>query len=234
MTVELTTLDVPDGTKMQVHIARPEGEARKGILLFQEAFGVNDYMERVALRLAAQGYLTIAPELFHRTAPPGFVGSYNDYSGVKPHMQALADEFLTMDMRAAFDWLTGEGIARRRIAALGFCMGGRTAFLANIELPIAASISFYGGGIAESLLTRAEELHGPQLLIWGGKDAQIGRDTPRRVADALSKGGIPFVEAVFTEGGHGFVCDARDAYHAPSARMAWALADAFLAEHTNG
>ncbi|MGA9385870.1 MAG: dienelactone hydrolase family protein, partial [Candidatus Sulfotelmatobacter sp.] len=72
--VELT---VSDGTRMAAYVARPEqGGPHPGLLLFQEAFGVNHHIRSVSDRFAAEGYVVIAPELFHRTAPPGFEGSY--------------------------------------------------------------------------------------------------------------------------------------------------------------
>jgi carboxymethylenebutenolidase len=224
-------LDVSDGTRMQAYVARPSDAlgTERGALILQEAFGVNDYIRRVADRLAAMGYLTIAPELFHRTHP-GFDADYEAKEGVADAMAALTPDGQTADMRAAHDWLGAEGVPEGKTVAIGFCMGGRAAYLANSALPLAAAVSFYGGGITE-LLDRAGALHAPQLLIWGGQDAHILPDHRRAVADALARAGRPYAEATFSPAGHGFACDARGSYHAPSAREAWALADAFLAEH---
>lgn len=229
--MDTITLTASDKTNVPAHAARPKGKATKGIIVIQEAFGVNEYIKRMAARFAPQGFLAIAPELFHRSAPAGFTGSYTDFQGVTPHMQALTDEGILADVTAARDWLVKEGIPENRIAIIGFCMGGRTSFLANAALPFAAAVSFYGGGIAQTLLPRAGELRAPQLLIWGGKDTHILAEHRHAVADALTAADKSFVEAMFSEAGHGFACDARDAYHQPSADLAWALADAFLAQH---
>lgn len=230
MTSQWETLSVADGTQMRAYVAEPEGNADRGIIVLQEAFGVNDYVRRIAERFAGQGYLAVAPELFHRTAE-GFEGSYNDFSAVGPHMHALTDNGLLADITAAHGLLLAQGIAAERIAVIGFCMGGRAAFLANTVLPLAASVSFYGGRIAESLLDRVSALHAPQLLCWGGKDDHILPEQTRAVADALRTAGKSYVEAVFSEGGHGFACDARASCHEPSAKEAWALTDAFLTTH---
>jgi len=221
------TLIVADGTQMNAYAVRPAAAPEKGIIVLQEAFGVNDYVKRIAQRFAEQGYLAIAPELFHRTAP-GFDADYVKKEGVMEQMGALTDDGLANDMKAVFDWLVAQGIPKDKIAVIGFCMGGRAAYLANAMLPVAASVSFYGGGIAPTLLVRAGKLHGPQLLIWGGKDAHIPPEQTQAVADALTAAGKSFVERTFPEGGHGFACDARDSYHEPSARAAWALTDEFL------
>lgn len=230
--VEAVMLSVADDTLMRAYVARPPGKPVCGIIVLQEAFGIKEYIQRIVLQFSHQGYLAIAPELFHRTAPPGFIGSYGDYHGVQPHMQALTDENLVLDMQAAFEWLGKEGaFPRKKIAAIGFCMGGRAAFLANAELPLGAAVSFYGGGIAQSLVSRAKDLKAPHLLIWGGKDTHITPGDRRSVTDALTAANKDFVTSTFSEGGHGFACDARDAYHASSARLAWALTDDFLSEH---
>ena len=225
-----TTLNVSDGTEMHAYAAQPVLPAAKGIIVLQEAFGVNEYIRRITKRFASQGYLAIAPELFHRTAP-GFDADYEKMEGVMEQLQALTDDGISADLKAAFDWLVQAGIPENNIAVIGFCMGGRASFLANVILPIAAAVSFYGGGIAQTLLSRTSELHAPQLLIWGGKDTHIVPEHTRAIAEALTAAGKSFVEKTFPEGGHGFACDARASYHEPSAHEAWALADAFLAEH---
>lgn len=228
----METLSVNDSTQMQAYVARPgesPGSVRKGIIVIQEAFGVNDYIRRVADRMASQGFLAIAPELFHRTGA-GFEGSYTDYASVAPHMQALTDEGMAADLAAAFDWLKGNGADAEKISAVGFCMGGRAAFLADVTLPLASAVSFYGGR-TDALLPKVNDLSGPILFFWGGKDAHIPPEQRRTVLDALDAAGKPYAHAVFSEAGHAFACDARENFHAESAHEAWALADAFLADH---
>jgi carboxymethylenebutenolidase len=66
---EYVTLSVADGTSMRAYVSRPAGAPRGGLIVFQEAFGVNSHIRDVADRFAKEGYLSIAPELFHRTAP---------------------------------------------------------------------------------------------------------------------------------------------------------------------
>src|SRR6202000_3288291 len=118
-------------------------------------------------RFAREGFIAIAPELFHRTGP-GFEGSYDAFATTTPHVSALKDEQMEADERSAFEWLTGQGVTDGRIGAIGYCMGGRAAFLAGLTLPIGCATSYYGGGIAPrgknpGLLMRADELHCPAL-----------------------------------------------------------------------
>jgi carboxymethylenebutenolidase len=121
------TLSVADGTSMRAYVSRPAGKPRAGLLVFQEAFGVNAHIRDVADRFAREGYLAIAPELFHRTAP-GLEAGYTDFPAVMPHMQALTNEGLEADIRAAHDWLR-KAVPELKICATGYCMGGRTAWL---------------------------------------------------------------------------------------------------------
>jgi carboxymethylenebutenolidase len=224
------TLSVGDGTTMQAFVARPPGRARRpGLLLCQEAFGVNDHIKDVARRCARAGWTTIAPELFHRTAPPGFAGSYGDFEGVRAHVQALSPEHVERDIGAAHAWLQADARSdAARVAALGFCMGGRVAYLANATVPLRAAVSFYGGGIVPALLDRAARLSGPQLFFWGGADTHIPPEQRRAVIDTLRQAGKAYTNVEFSEAGHGFFCDQRPSYHAVSARRAWLLTRDFL------
>src|SRR5205823_12554121 len=99
--METVSVKVSDGSEMRLYVARPEQPRAPGLLVLQEAFGVNGHIRDVARRLAREGYLAVAPELFHRTAPPGFEGSYGDFGSIMPHMQALTPETLEADLRAA-------------------------------------------------------------------------------------------------------------------------------------
>src|ERR1700726_4304309 len=102
LATQSVTLQVADGTTMNAYTARPAEEGRfPAMLLFQEAFGVNAHIRDITERLARQGYVAIAPELFHRTGP-GFEGSYTDFPAVMPHMQAMKEDSSVQDIQAAY------------------------------------------------------------------------------------------------------------------------------------
>src|SRR5271155_692117 len=188
---EKVELAVTDGTKMAAYVARPEhGGPHPGLLVFQEAFGVNRHIRNVSERFAAEGYVVIAPELFHRTAPAGFEGSYTDFAALMPHYQAVKTETAEADIRSAYNWLgSNPQVKANQISSVGFCLGGRVSFLANSVVPLRAAVSFYGGGIAPGLLDRVPKLQAPSLLIWGGLDKHITPEHRRAVAEALSAQG---------------------------------------------
>jgi len=214
---------------MRTYVARPDsGKARAGIVVFQEAFGVNDHIRDVAGRFARLGLTAAAPELFHRTVR-GFDAPYDTegaWDAIEPHYKALTADGLADDAQAAFEYLTNAGVST--VANAGFCMGGRASYVANARAPFTAAISFYGGGIAPDLLDLAPKQHGPILMFWGGLDKNIPPATYRAVADALESAGKTHEQVVFSQAGHGFFCDARKSYNAQAADQAWALSVAFL------
>ena len=229
------TLQVDDGTSMNAYVARPAEEGKfPGMLVFQEAFGVNVHIRDVTERMAREGFVAIAPELFHRTGP-GFEGRYEDFPAVMPHIQALTEAGQGADIRASFEWLRNHSqVTPDRIGSIGFCMGGRASFLADATVPLQAAISFYGGGIAQGMLHRAKDLHAPILLFWGGLDKHILPEHRHAVTEALTLAGKDFVNVNVSYADHGFFCDARASYNPAAARLAWSLVLEFLEVYVRG
>ena len=231
MTIKTTSISlaIRDGSSMNTYVSQPDGTpAKQAIIVFQEAFGINDYIRSICDRFANQGYLAIAPELFHRTAP-GFDAPYTDFPKAKEEMNKLTDEGMLADTEACHTWLQEQGIPSSQLHAVGFCMGGRAAFLANTALPFASAVSFYGSRTA-LLLDRASLLSGKMLFLYGGQDTGIDLGQRQAIEEALSAAGKPYTQLVFSEAGHGFFCDARAAYHEPSARLAWPFVLEFLTQ----
>ncbi len=231
-TNERITLDVADGTMMSAYVARPATDVRApGILVFQEAFGVNAHIRSIADRFAGLGFIAVAPELYHRSGP-GFEGSYTDFAAVRPHMEALTEDGLNADIDAAYGWLAGQsGADASRLAATGFCMGGRVTYMANARVKLRAAASFYGGSIAPDLLSLAGKQGAPLLMFWGGLDTHIPPEQYRAVADALTAAKAVHEQVVFGQADHGFFCDARASYNEIAARQAWALVKEFFAAY---
>jgi carboxymethylenebutenolidase len=233
------TLNVSDGSKMAAHTARPDDDQQHpGIIVIQEAFGVNNHIRNVTERFAQIGYVAIAPEMYHRTAP-GFQTPYDEFEPIRPQMAAMTVEGIEADVHAAYQWLADSAsVADDRIACIGYCMGGRVAYIANSVLPLRASVSYYGGGISPTttpdgthnpgLLHKAMDLHAPALFFWGGLDKHITAIQRRAVADAITDAGKPFINVVFSNADHGFFCDERQSYNANAAAESWALTLAFL------
>jgi len=236
---EYVSVSVNDRTSMRLYAAHPAATPKRGLLVMQEAFGVNAHIRDITERFAREGYLAVAPELFHRTGA-GFEGRYDNFPSAMVHMKELRDPAMQADILAAFDWLRENGIGDHSpIAAVGFCMGGRAAFLTALAVPVNCAVSFYGGGIAPNpnnpgLLNRVDELHSPVLLFWGGRDKHIGPEQTGAVAEALRKARKTYVNVEFSDADHAFFCDARSSYDPVAAAQAWPLTLAFLNVHTSG
>jgi carboxymethylenebutenolidase len=231
---ENVALKVADGATMNAFVARPAGGGKSpGLMVFQEAFGVNAHIRDVATRIAREGYVAIAPELFHRSGP-GIEVRYDDFPSVMPLMQALTNEGLQNDVRAAYDWLRSDSRTDAgRIGSVGFCLGGRTSFLACATVPLQGAVSFYGGGIGPSsrgpsLLNFAPQLHAPIVFFWGGQDKHITPDQIGPVEDALREAGKEYVNVTISFADHGFFRDVGTTYSPVGAALAWSLTKEFL------
>ncbi len=223
------TLSVKDASEMNAYVSIPWGLGPfPAVMLFQEAWGVNNHIRKLADRLAAEGYLVVAPELFHRTAPAGFEAPYGDFDKVAPHFQAITTDGLMDDVQAVYDWLASQdNVRKNRIGCIGFCLGGRVAFVANTAVPLAASVSFYGGGM-HTVADRADKLHGPQLLFWAGKDQHIKPEHVQAVTDALKRSGKDHINVEISYADHAYFNDERPAYHPQAALESWGLTKSFF------
>jgi carboxymethylenebutenolidase len=200
-----------------------------GILILQDAFGYNSYLRELATRFAGLGLTAIVPEFYHRTGT-GVGAEYDNplsYEANRPHMRAITAENMIADVCAAHAWmLDAEDLPPERIAAVGWCMGGRLAFLANAHLPLGAAISMYGGGIAPQHVHQAQTQHGRILMIWGGADRFVPAEERNAVADALNAAGKAHDQVVFSDAEHGFF--APFAFHPLAAAVSWSMTAEFL------
>ena len=135
-TLELDTTDGP----MPLYEARPDGDVRGAVIVVQEAFGVNTYIEDVTRRFADTGYHAVAPHFFHRagagTAP------YDDFAKVIPLYEHLDDDGILVDIDAAREHLHAAGWDDSAVGTVGFCFGGRVTFLAALRRKLGAAVGF--------------------------------------------------------------------------------------------
>lgn len=223
------TLTVDDTSQMQAYVALPQGNPPfAAVIVLQEAFGVNGHIRDVTDRIANEGYIAIAPELFHRSAPAGFEIDYTDFGKAMPHFQAITVEGLEKDLQATYNWIQQQDdVLKEAVASIGFCLGGRVSFVANTFLPLKAGISFYGGG-THALLDRVVNLRSPHLFFWGGKDQHIKPEHVASIKEALTAAGKEYINVEISYADHGFFCNERASYHAKAAQEAWAITKSFL------
>ena len=225
---EFNTIQVADGTEMELYAAFPDGNKNvPALIVVQEAFGVNQHIRDVAERFCSEGYAVVSPDLFHRTGKRLEI-PYSDFPSVMPHLQLLTKEGLSADVKAAYNWLQQQGnVSKDKTGCVGFCLGGRVSFLANAILPLSAAVSYYGGGI-DQLADEATNLHGAHLFYWGGKDQHIPQDKIDMVIKAVKEAGKQYTNVTISYADHGFNCDARPSYNPLAAKESWAHTLAFI------
>ena len=218
---EWIKLKASDGFELSAWRAEPQGKPKAGIVVVQEIFGVNHHVRSVADRFGAAGYLAIAPGVFDRVEKNVELGY--DQPGMTRGMEIagkLVRENALKDVTAAVEAAKSAG----KVGIVGFCMGGTFAWTASAMIPdVAAAVGYYGGGIVglKDLKPRA-----PTMLHFGEKDDHIPVAGVREV-EALH----PADQVYLYPAGHGFHCDERGSYDAPSAALAWGRTLDFFGKH---
>lgn len=236
MDVQTQMVEVPaTGGAMPAFVARPKGgEGRlPAVLVIQEAFGLNGHIKDVAGRLAAEGYVTLAPDMFWRGGK-GRTAGYDELPAAIGLMQSLNDKDIVDDVRSAIAYLEKQPFVRAdRVGITGFCMGGRVSFLAAAELAdkIKAAVPFYGGGIP---IDKSAKVKTPMLLFFGEQDAFIPLDQVEALRAELAKHGKPAEVMVYKGADHGFFCNERASYQKEAATDAWERLKKFFAQHLKG
>jgi carboxymethylenebutenolidase len=231
MELEITTSDGP----MPAALAEPSGEPKGGIVVIQEAFGLTGHIVDIAHRLADAGWLAVAPALFHRQGSPVF--DYGDYEKMFPVFKELTAEGVNVDVDATIATLAERGIPTARTGIVGFCMGGTVSMQTAARLELGAAVTFYGGGVAEgrfgfpSCLDVAPDLKTPWLGLYGDLDKGIPADDVEALRVAAKPATVETEIVRYAEADHGFNCDARESYHAPSAADAWSRTLAWFDRH---
>lgn len=231
---ETLTLESTGG-EMGLYEAKPDGAARGAVIVVQEAFGVNDHIEDLCRRFAAEGYVSVAPHIYHRSGDPTI--AYEDMQSVIPHIMALSPVDLNADIDATVKHLETLGITPKKTALVGFCAGGSIVVLEAERIAFGAAVTFYGGGVAQGrfgmspLLDLAPSLKTPWLGMFGDLDATIPTEEVEWLREAAAESSVPTQVIRYPEANHGFHCDARDSYHEPSATHAWEETLSWLDSH---
>jgi crotonobetainyl-CoA:carnitine CoA-transferase CaiB-like acyl-CoA transferase/dienelactone hydrolase len=224
-----------ESVPMKFFEAKPQGEAKGAVIVIQEAFGITDHIKNICHRLAAEGYLAVAPHIFHRTGDP--VIAYDKMQDVMPHISKLNRADIEADLKTTLGHLSVAGFSGKQVAIIGFCLGGTIAFHAGAEWALGAAITFYGGGIAQgrfglpAMADEAPSLKTPWLGEFGDLDQSIPVAEVNALREAAAKASVATAVDRYPEADHGFHCNDRSSYHEASSKVAWARAVQFLNEH---
>ena len=215
-------LTASDGHELEAYVAKPEGEPVAGLVVVQEIFGVNAHIRSVADSYAKDGFLAVAPALFdryERGVDLGYEGA--DMQKARSFTPRLDIAAAVRDVDASLEYVRRE--TGRKCGVIGYCFGGTVTWLSAARLSTDAAVGYYAGGIGRF---GAEQPKAPVMLHFGKQDQHIPAEEVNKVTSAH-----PEVQVYWYDAGHGFNCDARASFHAPSAKLARERSLAFLKEH---
>ncbi|MEJ6021611.1 dienelactone hydrolase family protein [Ramlibacter sp. PS4R-6] len=221
-----TDLRSSDGFTFPAYVAQPSGQARGGVVVLQEIFGVNSHIRSVADGYAKDGYFVVAPSTFHRVKPGVELGYGEDDMkngfALKMAVEALPAPGVLADIQAAIDHAAQAG----KVGIVGYCWGGLLTWRSACTLDgLAAAAPYYGGGV-----TTPEEVARqpkcPVMAHFGDQDHWIPLDS----VEAFKKA-HPEVEVHVYHANHGFNCDQRGSYNAEAAKVARERTLAFFRKH---
>jgi carboxymethylenebutenolidase len=227
-TTSIETLD-HDGS-FSAYVAEPAGKPRAAIVVIQEVFGVNAGIRRKCDRLAEAGYLAIAPDLFWRIEP----GIELD-PDIKPEFERGLGLFGEFDQQLGVTDIEATIRAARilvdggKVGAVGYCLGGRLAFMTATRTDVDASIGYYGVGI-DGLLGEKHAIAHPVLLHIPQEDHFVDKAAQGRMHEGLDD--HPKVTLYDYPGqDHGFATEVGERRSAVAADLADSRSAAFFAEN---
>ncbi|MCW5891534.1 MAG: dienelactone hydrolase family protein [bacterium] len=241
MSTDVTGKDVQwshDGTLLRGYLASPPGgDPRPGLVLVPDVRGLGEHYRDVARRFAAEGFRTLALDIYSREGAPDL----GDMDAVQRWIRRLPDRRVLGDVRAARDWLAAQPGTGPRLGVTGFCLGGQYTLMAACTLPdLSAAVSWYGmlryaetdEVKPESPLAMAPRLACPYLGLFGDEDALIPVADVEELRATLAANGKRFEIVRYPGAGHAFFNDTRpDAYRPEASRDGFRRATAFLRTH---
>jgi len=226
------SIPVSDGTSLPAYLARPAADpAPTGVIVAHELFGVNPDIRGVADDLAGQGYLTIAPEFYHRDAPPGRWLERDDAGRQEGfgYLHRLGREQALADVAAAIGWLRSQpGI--ERVALVGFSAGGHLSYLAACRLPVSRTAVLYGGWLPGTDIPMSQPtptleltpgITGRLLYLVGDDDMLIDAGQREQIRAALASAGVKHEVVSYPGVGHAFFWPGTPPFDAAARADAW-------------
>ena len=218
-----------NGNPMDAYIAKPSTEGPyRPVIVVQEIWGVNAYIQSIANKLASAGFYAVAPSLFHREGS-GTIGLFEETGLALERLSRLTDEGILEDLHSTQEFINAQNdVVSNQVGVVGFCVGGRIAYLAASNLEsVSAAVDFYGGrcfvpfGNGPSPFEQTAGINAPLLGLFGEDDQNPTIDEVRTMAAELTKHGKNFEFHLYPGANHGFNCEERPAYRRDAALHAW-------------
>jgi carboxymethylenebutenolidase len=218
------------GDQIQAYFAEPLGEGSfGGVVVIHHMPGFDSWSKEVTRRFAAHGYLAVCPNLYWREAPDQ---APDDAAAVARQAGGVPDERLVGDVGGATAWLRSEPRSNGKVGVIGFCSGGRQAFLAACSLDLQAAVDCYGAFVASGppegsglsvkpLLDKADKLACPLLGLFGAEDSYPSPAEVGLLEETLRNAKKDFEFHTYPGAGHAFFWVERPSYRAEAAAAGW-------------
>jgi carboxymethylenebutenolidase len=198
------------GGALRTFVAAPKDSGTyPGILCYSDIFQLTGPMLRACIRLAGYGFVAAAPEIYGRIEPPGTAIPFDDAGRTRGMEDAGKTPVAHFDEdgRSVLDWLARDSrVAKGKLGAMGFCIGGHLAFRAALQPDVLATVCFYGTGINNGKLgkdadagslARAAEIRGELLMVFGANDPHIPSEGREVIDRELRRAGVKYRRSLY-------------------------------------
>jgi carboxymethylenebutenolidase len=223
-----------DGSMMRMYVSVPQGSGPfPALVVAQHQGGVDEFIQSMTKRLADGGYVAAAPDLYHRDGP-------ECADDARTRSMRLRDRNVIADTNAAVSFLQKHSaVAPEQLGVIGFCMGGRIAYLTAATTPeFKAAVAYYGGNIfrawgrdTPSPFERTAEIHCPLVGHFGADDKNPSPEDMQKLDAELSKFNKPHEFYSYENAGHAFMDHSKESYRRHADEASWPRTLAFLKRH---
>jgi carboxymethylenebutenolidase len=224
------TVEGPDGN-FGAYLASPASGHGPGVIVIQEIFGVNQVVRQICDAHAARGRFALAPDLFWRLEPNVQITDKTQEEWTKAFglMQRFdADKGVT-DIQASLNHLRKVPGVTGKVGTVGYCLGGRLAYLSATRTDSDASVGYYGVYI-QAGLDEAKNIKKPLMLHIAGKDQFTPPEAQKQIIDALKPNPLVTIH-VYPEMDHAFAREGGQHYDKANADLANTRTDTFFRQH---
>lgn len=219
-----------DGDEIAAYLARPLGPGPyPGVVVIHHMPGWDAGTKEITRRFATRGYAAICPHLHYREGPDA---SPDDAAAAARAAGGVPDERFLGDAAGAIRHLRSLAYTSRKVGIIGYCSGGRQAFLAACSLDLDAAVDCYGAFVAESpppslplsvrpIIDKARDLRCPLLGLFGAEDVHPSPGETSTLEEALKKHGKTYQFHTYEGAGHGFFGVERVMYRPEAAKDGW-------------
>lgn len=220
MQTQAVTISTWNSNQFSSHLVLPKITPAPGVILIQEIFGINAFMREMADFFAAAGYVTIVPDLFWRLEPGIQLDDQNETERARAFelYEDFNEDNGVDDLIATLEFIRSHSRCNSVVGCVGFCLGGKLAYLMSTRSRIVCSVSYYGVGI-ENDLSESPQIQTPLLLHIAEYDRFVPADAQERVRSTLTSNPLVTLHT-YAGVNHAFARTGGNFYNSAAAHLA--------------